>query len=162
MSQRERALLVVLKKVQKKLITQRQAAVERQLSKRQVRRLLVRLREVGDRAVVHGLRQRPSNRRLREDTWESAVRILSQAMYRGFGPTLASEYLARKHKIGIGREALRQLMHRAGLWRSRKQKIEAIHSWRPRRSARGELVQVGHQRARLAGGAGREVVPDPH
>jgi len=96
---------------------------------------------VGDRAVVHGLRQRPSNRRLREDTWESAVGILSRAMYRGFGPTLASEYLARKHKIRIGREAFRQLMHRAGLWRSRKQRIEAIHLWRPRRSARGELVQ---------------------
>src|SRR5215467_14654789 len=69
--QRERARLVVLKKVQKKLITQRPAAVERQLSERQVRRLLVRRREVGDRAVGHGLCQRPWNRRLREDTWES-------------------------------------------------------------------------------------------
>src|SRR5262249_49720854 len=70
-SPRERARLVVLKKVQKKLITQRPAAVERQLSERQVRRLLVRRREVGDRAVGHGLCQRPWNRRLREDTWES-------------------------------------------------------------------------------------------
>jgi hypothetical protein len=141
MTQRERDRLVVLKKAQKKLITQRQAAVELQLSERQVRRLLVRLREVGDRAVVHGLRQRPSNRRLSEDTRESCVRILSQAVYRGFGPTLASEYLARKHNLGIGREALRQLMQQAGLWRSRKQRIEAIHSWRQRRSSRGELVQ---------------------
>jgi hypothetical protein len=141
MTQRDRDRLVVLKKAQKKLITQRQAAVELQLSERQVRRLLVRLREVGDRAVVHGLRQRPSNRRLSEEVRESAVRILSQQMYRGFGPTLAGEYLAKKHKIKIGREALRQLMQRAGLWRSRKQKVEAIHPWRPRRSSRGELVQ---------------------
>jgi hypothetical protein len=102
---------------------------------------LVRLAEVGDRAVVHGLRQRPSNRRLSEGVRESAVRILSQQMYRGFGPTLASEYLAQKHKIRIGREALRQLMLRAGLWRSRKQRVEAIHQWRPRRSSRGELVR---------------------
>ncbi len=102
---------------------------------------LVRLREVGDRAVVHGLRQQPSNRRLSEEVRESAVRILSQQEYRGFGPTLAGEYLAKKHKIRIGREALRQLMLRAGLWRSRKQKVEAIHPWRPRRSSRGELVQ---------------------
>jgi hypothetical protein len=93
MTQRERDRLVVLKKAQKKLITQRQAAAELQLDERQIRRLLVRLKEVGDRAVVHGLRQRPSNRRLSGETPESAVRILSQAVYRGFGPTLASEYL---------------------------------------------------------------------
>ena len=140
MTQRERDRLVVLKKAEKKLITQRQAAVELQVSERQIRRLLVRLREAGDRAVVHGLRQRPSNRRLSEKIRESAVRILSQN-YRDFGPTLASEYLAEKHKIQIGREALRQIMMAAGLWRSRRQKIEAIHQWRPRRSARGELVQ---------------------
>jgi hypothetical protein len=78
MTQRERDRLVVLKKARKKLITQRQAAMEMQLSERQVRRLLVRLNEVGDHAVVHGLRQRPSNRRLSEETRESAVRILLQ------------------------------------------------------------------------------------
>ncbi|HWB97725.1 MAG TPA: ISNCY family transposase [Bryobacteraceae bacterium] len=141
MTQRERDRLVVLKKAQKKLITQGQAAGELKLSERQVRRLLVKLREVGDRAVVHGLRQRPSNRRLSEETREKAVRILSQEVYRGFGPTLASEYLAKKHRIVIGREALRQMMRQAGLWRSRKQRIEDIHQWRPRRSSRGELVQ---------------------
>jgi len=54
MSQRERACLVVLKNVQKKLITQRQGAVERQLSEHQVRRLLIRLREVGDRRLCMG------------------------------------------------------------------------------------------------------------
>ena len=75
MTQRERDRLVVLKKAQKKLITQRQAAAELQLNERQIRRLLVRLKEVGDRAVVHGLRERRSNRRLSEETRESAVRI---------------------------------------------------------------------------------------
>ena len=141
MTQADRDRLVVLKKAQKKLITQQQAAAELKLSERQVRRLLIRLKEVGDRAVVHGLRGRRSNRRLSEETRERAVRILSQEVYRGFGPTLASEYLAKKHKISIGREALRQLMMQAGLWRSRRQKVEDIHQWRPRRSARGELVQ---------------------
>jgi len=141
MTQRDRDRLVVLKKAQKKLITQRQAAEELQLSERQVRRLLIRLKEIGDRAVVHGLRQRPSNRRLKEETRESAVRILSQDVYRGFGPTLASEYLAKKHKITIGREALRKVMIQAGLWRSRRQKVEDVHEWRPRRGSRGELVQ---------------------
>jgi len=141
MTQRDRDRLMVLRKAQKRLIPQRQAAVELKLSERQVRRLLVRLKEVGDRAVVHGLRRRPSNRRLSEETRENAVRILSREVYRGFGPTLASEYLAQRHRIAMGREALRQLMVQAGLWRSRRQKVEDIHEWRPRRSSRGELVQ---------------------
>src|SRR5262249_1118446 len=141
MTQQERDRLVVLKKAQKKLIRQRQAAEELAITERHVRRLLVKLREVGDKAVVHGLRGRPSNRKLGERVRGKAERILSQELYRGFGPTLASEYLEKKHGIGIGREALRQLMMRAGLWRRRRQKIEAVHQWRPRRSSRGELGQ---------------------
>jgi hypothetical protein len=66
---------------------------------------------------------------------------LSEEVYRGFGPTLASEYLAKKHGVKIGREALRQIMITAGLWRARGQKVEKAHEWRPRRSCRGELVQ---------------------
>jgi len=69
------------------------------------------------------------------------VRILSQEVYRGFGPTLASEYLATKHQVQIGREALRRLMMEAGLWRSKHGRTEEIHAWRPRRSSRGEMVQ---------------------
>lgn len=141
MTQRDRDRLVVLKKAQRKLITQRQAAQELGVSERHVRRLLVRLREAGDRSVIHGLRGRESNRKLSAEVREKAVRILSGELYRGFGPTLAREYLAKKHKLAVGRETLRQLMKRAGLWRSRKQRIEAVHEWRPRRGSRGEMVQ---------------------
>jgi transposase len=141
MTQRDRDRLVVLKKAHKKLITQRQAAEELGITERHVRRLLARLKEVGDRAVMHGLRGRSSNRKLGEDTRSRAITVLSQEIYRGFGPTLASEYLAKKHKLTIGREALRQLMMQAGLWRGRRQKVEAIHQWRPRRSSQGEMVQ---------------------
>jgi hypothetical protein len=141
MTQRDRDRLVVLKKAQKKLITQRQAGNDLDLSERHIRWMLARLKEVGDKAVIHGLRGRPSNRQLSEEIRERAVRILAQEVYRGFGPTLASEYLAKKHKIEIGRETLRQLMMQAGLWRGRKQRLEEIHEWRARRSSRGELVQ---------------------
>jgi hypothetical protein len=141
MTQRDRDRLVVLNKAFKGLITQRQAAAELDLTDRQIRRLLVRMKEVGDRAVIHGLRGRASNRKLSEDTRSQAITVLSREVYRGFGPTLASEYLAKKHKLAIGREALRQLMIGAGLWRSRRQTVETIHEWRPRRSSPGEMVQ---------------------
>jgi transposase len=141
MTQKDRDRLVVLKKVQKKLITQRQAAEELGVTERHVRRMLVRLKKAGDRSIVHQLRGRPSNRKLSPELREQAMRILSQEVYHGFGPTLASEYLAKKHKLRIGREALRQLMIQAGLWRGRKQKIEAVHQWRPRKASRGQMVQ---------------------
>ena len=141
MSQRDRDRLVVLKKALKKLIKQSQACQELGLSARQVRRLLHGLKEEGDKVVLHGLRGRPSNRQTSQAKREKIIRILSQEVYRGFGPTLASEYLADKHGVKIGREALRQIMISAALWRARGQKVETVHEWRPRRSCRGELVQ---------------------
>ena len=141
MSQRDRDRLVVLKKAQKRLITQKQAAAELRLTERQVRRLLKRLKAEGDKAVIHGLRGRPSNRTLSEEVRQKAIAVLWQPEWRDFGPTLASYHLAKDHAIHIGREALRQLMMEAGLWRAKTQKLKDVHVWRPRRSCRGELVQ---------------------
>jgi hypothetical protein len=45
MTQRDRDRPVVLKKAQKKLITQKQSAIDLGLSERHIRRMLVRLRE---------------------------------------------------------------------------------------------------------------------
>ncbi len=141
MTQRERDRLVVLKRAQKRLITQAQAAQELTISVRQVRRQLRALKAKGDKAVIHGLRGRPSKRKIGEERRGQMVAILSQEVYRGFGPTLASEYLRDKHQVKIGRESLRQIMMAAGLWRARREKAEAVHQWRPRRSCRGEMVQ---------------------
>jgi hypothetical protein len=141
MTQRDRDRLVVLKKAQKKLITQAQAAQEIKQTTRQVRRLLKRLAKQGDAAILHGLRGRPSNRRIGQQMRDQIVEILSQPVYRGFGPTLASEYLRRQHQVQIGRETLRQMMIGAGLWRARRQRLDRVHQWRARRSCPGELVQ---------------------
>jgi len=141
MTQKERDRLVVLRKAERKLITQRQAAVELGMTERHVRRLLGKLRREGDRAVIHGLRGKPSNRRLSEAAGAEIVAILSAPVYEGFGPTLAAEYLAKEHGIEVGRETLRGLMIRAKLWRAKPRKPEKVHVWRPRRSRFGELVQ---------------------
>ncbi len=58
MNQRHRDLLVVLKKAQKKLITRKQAAAELEVTERQIRRLLVKLKESGGKTVIQGLRGR--------------------------------------------------------------------------------------------------------
>jgi hypothetical protein len=141
MTQSERDRLVALKKAKKKLITQREAAEDLGITERHVRRLLRQLKKRGDRAVVHALRGLPSNRRVDPETQQEATAILSRPVYRGFGPTLASEYLAKKHTIDVSRETVRQWMIEGKLWRARKQHVEKIHEWRQRRSRYGELVQ---------------------
>ena len=140
MNQADRDRLVALKKAKERKITQRQAAEELEISERQVRRLLARLRKVGDKSVIHGLRGR-SNRRINEAVREKAVETLKQDVYKGFGPTLACEYLAKKHDIRVSKETVRKWMKEGGLWRARKQRVTEIHQWRERRERLGELVQ---------------------
>jgi hypothetical protein len=132
MTQQDRDRLVVLKKAKKGLITQREAAVELGQSERRIRRLLVKLKEQGDRAIVHKLRGRASNRRLAAKDKQKASEILGRDVYRGFGPTLASEYLSKHHEITVSRETVRAWMMEAKLWRAKKQRIEKIHEWRTR------------------------------
>ncbi len=62
-------------------------------------------------------------------------------MYRGFGPTLAAEYLCKKHGIEASKETVRLWMIRGKLWRAKEEKVKAVHAWRRRRSRLGELVQ---------------------
>jgi hypothetical protein len=141
MTQAERDRLVALKKAKKKLITQKQAAEEIGVTERQVRRLLRKLKRKGDQAVIHELRGRASNRRLADELEQRAVAVLSDPLYRGFGPTLAAEYLDKKHEIAVSKETLRQWMAKAGLWKAGRRRVVEVHQWRPRRSRCGELVQ---------------------
>src|SRR5438552_11914005 len=143
MTQADRDRLVTLKKAKKRLITQRNAAEELGLSIRQVKRLLYALKKRGDKAVVHGLRGKPSNRKIPQSTEREAVQILSSPVYQGFGPTLACEYLAQKHGIEVSKETVRQWMIQAKLWRAKGDQVRQVHIWRPRRRRVGELVQWG-------------------
>jgi transposase-like protein len=145
MSAKERDRLKVLHEVQKRHITQKQAAGELRLSVRWVRGLLVRLRARGDSALGHGLRGRPSNRKTSEAVKQRAVELYRQKkqakLWHDYGPTLAVEELAEQHGIAISRESLRKWLIEAKLWRGRRARIERVHSWRARRARYGELVQ---------------------
>ena len=141
MTQEDRDRLVTLRKAEKKMITQKQAAEELGVSIRQVKRLVRALKSRGDQAVVHRLRGTRSNRRIDEAIEKQAIEILSSDVYKGFGPTLAAEYLSDHHGIQVSKETMRLWMMRAKLWHGQKEKVKQIHSWRPRRSRFGELVQ---------------------
>ncbi len=138
LSQRERDRLKVLHEVKQERLTQVEAARRLKLTDRHVRRLLLRLRELGDAGIVHRLRGRPSNRK-----WAAAVeqKILARVRqrYADFGPTLASEHLAQDG-LRVSRETLRKWMIKASVWRPRSQRVKDVHVWRERRASFGELV----------------------
>lgn len=139
MSQHERDVLQVIQQVVAGTLTQVEAARLLRRSARQVRRLQVRLDAEGDRAVVHRLRGRPSNRRI-----DAAQRQKILAAYRrdysDFGPTFASEKLAEQGLV-VSPETLRQWLLAEGLWQRRRQR-DPHRQRRPRRACFGELVQM--------------------
>src|ERR1700738_3457149 len=138
LSQRERDRLRVLHEVQQKQITQIEAASRLKISDRHIRRLLFRLRGRGDRAVIHGLRGKPSNRRLAAGLELKILRRVRQR-YADFGPTLAADHWAQEG-LPVSRETLRKWMVKASLWRPRAQRVKTIHVWRERRARFGGLV----------------------
>jgi len=140
LSQRERDRLKVVHAVQEGHLKQREAAHRLGLSTRQVRRLQARVRAEGDRGLLHRLRGRPSNRKIQPAERERVMRRV-QERYGDFGPTLAAEKLAGDGVL-ISRETLRQWMMGAGLWKPRPQPVKAVHVWRERRAAFGELVMM--------------------
>ena len=141
MSQEERDDLDWLKRAKDGSISQREAAKKMGVSDRWVRTLVKRMNQRGDAVVVHGLRGRPSNRKLPAKTQKQAMKILTQPDWHDFGPTFAAEQLAKRYQIQVGKETLRGWMMEAGLWKSKSRRLEQVHGWRPRRSAFGELVQ---------------------
>jgi len=141
MSQEERDKLGWLKQAQAGVISQRKAAEEMEVSERWVRQLLKAMERRGDGIVVHGLRGRASNRKLSAETQRQVLAILKRPEWHDFGPTFAAEQLRKHHKIQVSDETLRQWMMQAGLWKSRGQRMQEAHLWRPRRSGFGELVQ---------------------
>src|SRR5271169_4717573 len=138
LSQRERDRLKVLHEVQQKQLTQLAAAERLNVSDRHVRRMLLHLRERGDRSLVHGLRGRPSNRKL-ATPFEQKILARLRQRYADFGPTQAAEHLAQEG-LAVSRETLRKWMTQAALWRPRSQRVKKIHVWRERRASFGELV----------------------
>lgn len=85
---------------------QREAAAELGVSVRWVKELVRRLREVGDRAVVHGLKGRDSNCKMGEEVKQKAVGLWKEH-YRGL--------LEEEVGVQVSRETVRKWLVEAGL-----------------------------------------------
>ena len=140
MSQKDRDRLKVLHEAERGHLTQKQAGGQLKLSERWVRKLLARLRQEGDRGILHRLRGRVSKRRLPEAVRQKVVKLVKRE-YADFGPSLAAEYLAEQHGVQVSKETLRQLLMAAGVLKRKRRRVEEVHVWRARRACWGELVQ---------------------
>lgn len=140
MRRKELRRLHVMQKVLDKEIKQREAAEMLGLSRRQVKRIVKRVREEGERGIIHRLRGRRSSNAI-EEKKKVKVKGICKRKYEDFGPTLASEKLFEEEKIRISKETVRQWMIEEGLWVV-KQKRRKHRRWRERKGYYGEMIQM--------------------
>jgi hypothetical protein len=139
MSQRERDRLRVLHSVLERQRTGVEAARLLDLTPRHVYRLVLRLQQGGDAALIHGLRGQPSNHRMDAKLRQRVLRAYRKD-YPDFGPTFAAEKLAERG-MEVSPDTLRRWLLVEGLWQPQRRR-ELHRSRRPRRACFGELVQM--------------------
>lgn len=140
MTQRDVDRIKTLHQAIQKQITQAKAGELLNLSREWVNRLCHKIKKKGDRAIIHGLRGRPSNHQLPQGLIDKAAKRLKER-YPDFGPTFAAEKLLEVEGIKLSDETIRQLMIKLKLWKEKKRR--ATHrEWRERKDCVGEMVQM--------------------
>lgn len=140
MSQKELKRLHIIGKVIDKRIKQREAAELLELSQRQIRRIVKRVRQEADKGLIHRSRGKRSHRAI-ADKIKQRVVSLCRGIYKGFNPTFASEKLIERDKIKISRETLRQWFISEGM-PYQKRKERAHRKWRERKHHCGQMLQM--------------------
>lgn len=140
MSREELKRLGVVKKAQEKEITQSEAGEYLGLSRRQINRIVHRIKREGEKGIVHRLRGKESNRKLPEDLKGKVIKLYEKK-YDGFGPLLASEKLEEFDEIKISDETLRKWLISEDKWKKGRKGREH-RQWRERKGRYGELVQM--------------------
>ncbi len=140
MRQSELKRLELIKKAIAKELTQVQVSNFLDISVRQVKRLVRKIKGCGDKGIIHGLRGKVNCRRIKEGLREKILKVYGKR-YSDFGATLASEKLAKHEGLKLSRETLRKWLrqegHHAGKRRERKYRL-----WRARKEYYGEMVQM--------------------
>ena len=138
MSKKELKRLKVIQEALDKYITQRLASSILNLSERHIRRMVRRVRQEGDKGIIHRSRGRPSKRRILK-SMKNRVISLYKKQYKGFGPTFATEKLLERDKIKVSRETLRTWLMEENLW-ERHRKSSNHRQNRPRKECYGDMV----------------------
>jgi len=156
MRQKDLKRLHIIRKAIDKQVKQREAAELLELSQRQIRRLVKRVREESDKGIIHRSRGIESHRAI-ADKIKHKIFSLCKSIYVGFNPTFASEKLFERNKIKVSRETLRQWFIAEGMPYD-KRKARPHRKWRERRAHCGEMVQMDGSHHNWFEGRGPECV----
>lgn len=138
MSEKERLRKSIFEMVKQGHLTLVKASEQIKLGYRQTKRLYKDYKRDGDEALVNKNRGKKSNR---QHPQQERILSLYQEKYKGFGPTLAAEYLEEDDFIKIDHESLRRLLLSHGLW-SRQRKRAPYRRQRECRAQFGDLIQI--------------------
>lgn len=122
-------------------ISRKDASLMLDLSDRQVRRLLCKVKEHSLLGVCHGNAGRVANNRFEHDKLERIKSLLIDK-YSDFNAKFASEKLRESEGIIVSKEKIRRLQIELGLRNNRKNMVGSIHQSRARREKFGELIQI--------------------
>ena len=156
LSQEEHDRLLIIRKVMKREMRQVEAADFLNISDRQIRNLIGKVRGKGAKGMAHGNRGQESPKKMAKAEEERIAGIIKDK-YWDFGPTFAAEKLWEKDRIKVSKEKLRQVMIDAEIWRVRHRKGE-VHQWRERKHFSGEMVQLEESRHDRLEGRGPKLV----
>ena len=140
MSQKEIKKYDIIKKVIDKELSETEASKLLILSTRQIRRLKKKAREKGAKGLVHGNRDKTSNRKMPDQEKQEIISLIKK-YYPDFGPLLASEKLWERHKMKRSKGTVRAIMIEQGIWKPKIKKEEKHREWRQRKASYGEMIQ---------------------
>ena len=140
MTQKEVNRYAIIKKLINKEINGTHASELLKLSVRHIKRLKVKVRQYGPKALIHGNRGKHSNRRIPEQEKEKITKLLHKH-YSDFKPGFAAEKLNERYNIQRDPKTIRQIMIDEELWRPKIKKKKEYRSWRQRKACYGEMEQ---------------------
>lgn len=156
MSAKEIRRLGVIHKILERRLTQVEASEILDLTARQVKRIVKRIRREGDKGLMHKSRGRPSNRRYPVDLKEQVLEYYKKG-HHDFGPTLANEKFKEISDIEISAQTFRNWLIEAGLWQ-KSRKARTHRQWRERKGHFGEMLQMDGSHHDWLEGRGPELV----
>lgn len=142
MSKKDLFKLEILRKVELDILKQVDAAKELNLDVRQVRRLSLKLKELGPKGLISKKVGARSNNRINPEKEAQILAFCLKPEHRDFGPTLVFEYLLKQSSDKISLSTVRNVMAKNSLWAVKKIRELKIHPLRDRRPQKGDLIQL--------------------
>ena len=140
MSRQEAKRLHIIHQAMEQKITQTEAATLIDLSDRQIRRMIKRIRKEGDEGICHRSRGQTSNHRIPKKIKDKTLKLFRE-QYKDFNLVHATEKLSEVHGITLSDETLRLWLNEADI-PYKKRKVKKHRQRRERRAHFGELVQI--------------------